>query len=76
MTETAFLPTVIQKYHTEKYTCLLPNGLPAITIFNNTIIMEFPQTSTTTYIDAHGTSELISYEPNYFNATAFNELLK
>ena len=75
-TETTFSPTVIQKYHTEKYTCLLPNGLPAITIFNNTIIMEFPQTSTTTYIDAHGTSELISYELNYFNATAFNELLK
>ncbi|BDR91903.1 hypothetical protein [Vulcanisaeta souniana] len=55
-------------------TCLLPNGLPAITIFNETVITK-SSSSAVTYTIMQGRSELINYTLNYFNTTAFNELI-
>ncbi|MGC8543271.1 MAG: hypothetical protein ACP5NQ_04975 [Vulcanisaeta sp.] len=53
--------------------CLLPNGLPAISMLN--------VTSMTAFNDARAIiieslrSELVNYVLNYFNTTAFNELM-
>ncbi|WP_243679863.1 hypothetical protein, partial [Vulcanisaeta souniana] len=56
--------------------CLLPNGLPAIRIINETVVLSPPLSSRSTYMYVvQSKSELVNYTLSYFNVTAFNELI-
>ncbi|GAB6947156.1 hypothetical protein JCM16161A_12860 [Vulcanisaeta sp. JCM 16161] len=53
---------------------LLPNGLPAISVLNETTVTMFNEARSTIIETLR--SELVNYTLNYFNITAFNELIK
>ena len=73
MEPNAALRRVINEYNVTEFLCLLPNGLPAIIIFNETITTKIPLAHITSRTSEYGVQELVSYELNYFNVTAFNE---
>ena len=66
---------MVYESNVTEFLCLLPNGLPATTVFNDIIMVKPLQSNTTTRISMQGRSTLISYTLNYFNATAFRELI-
>ena len=75
MEPNAALRRVINEYNATEFLCLLPNGLPAIIIFNETITTKIPLAHITSRTSEYGVQELVSYELNYFNVTAFNEAI-
>ncbi len=55
--------------------CLLPSGLPAIRVINETMLVTpLPSGNTILYI-IQGKTELVNYTLNYFNTTEFNEIV-
>ncbi len=55
--------------------CLLPSGLPAIRVINETMLVTPLPSGNAILYTIQGKTELVNYTLNYFNTTEFNEIV-